>query len=310
MRWLPVGGLVTVSVLPLVIAASAVRHELRADFRPMRSVPAIPAVLEADGMQNVSFEARGATIRGWFAPSSNGAAVVFAHGADADRAQLADEAHLLAKHGYGVLLFDWPGHGESGGSVTWDSNERATLESALDLVSRSRGVDPTHIGVFAFSMGTMIAIQVAARDARVASLVVAGAFADADDEIRHGFRHWGVLSQWPALWTAHFLGWKPNRLRPRDVVADISPRPLMVIAGTADVVVPADQSRALFNAASEPKSWWLIDGATHQHYAEASGPSYEAKLVGFFDSTLLRKNMSPPANGERPAGARMGEAGK
>jgi pimeloyl-ACP methyl ester carboxylesterase len=138
-------------------------------------------------------------------------------------------------------------------------------------------------------MGAMIAVQVAARDPRVAALAVQGAFADFDEELRYEFRRWGVLSQWPARWAARWLGVKSEAFRPKDVIADIAPRPVLVIAGTADVVVPPEQSRALFDAADEPKSWWLVRGATHRRYAEAEGASYEAKLVAFYDDALLRK---------------------
>jgi dipeptidyl aminopeptidase/acylaminoacyl peptidase len=286
---LPIAGIFTASVLPLLIGASAVRNELRADFRPARSVPMRPAILEHDNIEDVSFDARGKTIRGWFRPSANGAAVLLLHGTDADRTQLAPEAHLLAQHGYGVLLFDWPGHGASDGRVTWDADERAALGAALDFAARAPRIDAARIGVFGFSMGAMIAVQVAARDRRVAALVVQGAFADVDDELRYEFRRWGILSQWPALWAARWWGIKSEALRPKDVIADIAPRPILVIAGSADVVVPPDQSRTLFDAANEPKSWWLVSGATHRRYADAAGTAYEAKIAAFYDEALLTK---------------------
>jgi uncharacterized protein len=147
----------------------------------------------------------------------------------------------------------------------------------------------------------MIAVQVAARDPRVAALVLEGAFADADEELRHGFRHWGVLSQWPALWMARWQGMKVDELRPKDVIAEIAPRPVFVIAATGDEIVPPAQSRALFDAAGEPKAWWLINGATHRRFADAAGPAYEEKLTGFYDDKLRRQrdsNYSPP-NDER-----------
>lgn len=292
MRWLRVGGLITLSVLPLTVCLSAVRHELRADFRPDRSVPARPPVLEGERLEEVSFDARGTTIRGWFIAPSNGATVLLLHGTDADRTQLATEAHLLVRHGYGALLFDWPGHGASDGAVTWDASERATLGAAIDFAARAPGVDAERIGVFAFSRGTMIAIQVAARDPRIAALAVEGAFADGEEELRHEFRHWGVLSQWPALWTARWRGMKLDEMRPKDMVPEIAPRPVFVIAGAADEVVPPDQSRALFDAAREPKTWWLVSGATHRKYADAGGPIYEERLIAFFDETLRRKSDS------------------
>jgi uncharacterized protein len=291
MRWLRIGRLVAV-FLPLTIAATAARKEFQSDFAPTRSVPVRTEALAAAHFEAVSFETQGITLRGWFVPSSNGAAVLLVHGTDADRTQLAREAGLLARHGYGALLFDWPGHGESDGAVTWDENERTALSAALDYVSRAPGIDPERIGLLAFSMGGMIAIQVAARDHRVAALVVEGAFADAADQIRHQFRHWSILSQWPALWTARFRGLKPDEQRPQDVIADIAPRPVFVIAGTADEIVLPAQTRALFDAAHEPKYWWLISGATHGRYADAAGPAYDDKIIGFYDDALVHKGKS------------------
>jgi pimeloyl-ACP methyl ester carboxylesterase len=287
MRWLGIGALITALGLPFAIAISAAHREFRADFRPGRAVPLRPPVLAREQLQDVEFEARGNAIRGWFIPSLNGAAVLLLHGTDSNRTQLAHEAHLLARHGYGVLLFDWPGHGESSGAVTWDEGERAALGAALDFTSRAPGVEAQRMGVFAFSRGTMVALQVAARDPRIAALIVEGAFADVDDALRHEFRHWGFLSQWPALWTARWLGMKPDAMRPVDVIGDIAPRPVFVIAGSADETVPPHQSRELFDAAREPKSWWLISGATHHRYSDVVGAAYEEKIVGFYDDKLL-----------------------
>ena len=48
-----------------------------------------------------------------------GATAIHLHSSDDDRRQLLPEAQLLSSHGFGVFMFDWPGHGESGGRVTW-----------------------------------------------------------------------------------------------------------------------------------------------------------------------------------------------
>ena len=55
------------------------------------------------------------TLAGWYAPSRNGAAVVLLHGAGSTRSNVLDEAVVLAEHGYGVLMLDARGHGESAG---------------------------------------------------------------------------------------------------------------------------------------------------------------------------------------------------
>lgn len=51
----------------------------------------------------------------WYVPSRNGAAVLLVHGAGGSRDGARSHAELLARNGYGVLLYDARGRGESGG---------------------------------------------------------------------------------------------------------------------------------------------------------------------------------------------------
>jgi uncharacterized protein len=60
----------------------------------------------------------GLRLHGWYVPSRNGAAVAVMHGTGSNRLGVADHARLLARSGYGVLIFDLHGHGESNGRST------------------------------------------------------------------------------------------------------------------------------------------------------------------------------------------------
>jgi hypothetical protein len=55
----------------------------------------------------------GLRLAGWYRPSRNGAAVVVVHGGGSDRKGSVAHARMLARHGYGVLLYDARGRGES-----------------------------------------------------------------------------------------------------------------------------------------------------------------------------------------------------
>src|SRR5207249_567589 len=104
----------TLALLPVagggVSAWRAARVALET-FSPPRGVPLPPAGV---AVEHVTWSAAGATIAGWYAPSQNRAAVILTHGSSADRSQLNTEFTALARAGFGVLAFDWPGHGESG----------------------------------------------------------------------------------------------------------------------------------------------------------------------------------------------------
>ena len=57
----------------------------------------------------------GLTLKGWYIPSRNGAAVIAQSGAYNARMGVIEHAAMLGRHGYGVLLYDMRGKGEREG---------------------------------------------------------------------------------------------------------------------------------------------------------------------------------------------------
>jgi hypothetical protein len=80
--------------------------------------------------EDVSFETSdGLTLRGWYVPSKNGAAVISFPG----RKGPQKPARMLARHGYGVLVFDRRGEGESDGEPNifgWGGDRTSRRRSA------------------------------------------------------------------------------------------------------------------------------------------------------------------------------------
>ena len=58
--------------------------------------------------------------------------------------------------------------------------------------------------------------------------------------------------------------------------------PLLFIHGDRDSIVPLDLGRALFDAAREPKAFWVVPGADHNDLVEAAGPRYRERLREFY----------------------------
>lgn len=229
----------------------------------------------------------GTVIRGWYVPSRNGAAVILGHGWGAQRSQLLPEARALAASGYGVVLFDWRGHGQSGGArTTWGVREQEDLDAVIDFVSARPEVDPRRIGAIGFSMGGMIVAQVAERDQRLRAIVLEGAYTSLEDEVRHDEGRWGWWSGTVGVWTLRRAGIHVDELRPIDYMCRISPRPLLIIDGGRDQDLPVEVAKRMYAAACEPKSLWIIPQATHRSYARSAGPEFGRRLVDFFDRAL------------------------
>jgi len=241
------------------------------------------------GLSEVTFVSRdGVTLRGWYVPSVNRAAIVLCHGVGENRTQMLLEAQGLAEAGYGVLLFDSRGHGESGGErVTWADRERLDLVAALDFLTAQPEVDPARLGAVGFSMGGAMVLLVAQVDPRLKAVVAMGTFISLEDELRWTFRGGGPLSVLPALWTMAYEGVQVDAVRPLDGLCKIAPRPVLFIFGSADPYVPVTHRERLMGAACEPKSLWQIEGAGHGGYAKVVPGLYLNRLREFFDHALL-----------------------
>ncbi len=235
--------------------------------------------------------ADGLRLAGWYVPSRNRAAVVVTHGTNADRASMLDEVRILADAGFGVLTFDWPGEGRSDGRVRWSASERLALTAAVNWLASCPEVDAHRIGGLGFSKGAYLMAQVAAQDRRLRAVLLAAAPPDFAEYARWVNRRLGFLSWLPSMWALRRAGMQAGESRPLDVIGDISPRPILLLGGGTDEVVPESMTRRLFAAAREPKSLWIIPDAGHGGYAGLT-PEYATQLVQFFGHSLTEPESS------------------
>jgi uncharacterized protein len=257
------------------------------DFHPPREQLGRPAGKFGARLHDIAIEiGDGTRVAGWSLPSNNGAVIIFLHGSPGTRKQLLPVAKALNEHGYGALLLDMPGHGESGGRADWGISSQVAVERAIDLALKGDGV--RHVAIFGFSMGTYIAVEVAARDRRVAALVLLGAFTNLADQIRYQFRsHVPFLNEINVL-VARMVGVDGNAIRTLDLLEASASRPILIIAGTADGLIPVSMPQALFQAAHEPKELWLVEGANHLNVRDTADPAiFDQRVSIFLDRALF-----------------------
>jgi len=78
-------------------------------------------------------------------------------------------------------------------------------------------------------------------------------------------------------------------LRDRFDAIDQIPRltcPVLVIAGDNDTIVPPEQSRRMFEAASGPKRFVLIPGADHNDFALLAGQQLTTEVSQFLNERV------------------------
>ena len=94
-------------------------------------------------------------------PEKGAKTIFFVHGAGMDHSIWVMPARYFARHGYRVVAFDLPGHGQSGGQAL------ASIDGMADwlaqLMAHLRESDTQETTVVGQSMGTLISLSLAAR---------------------------------------------------------------------------------------------------------------------------------------------------
>jgi len=245
-----------------------------------------PAVLGAPYEQVEFTTSDGLRLRGWYVPSKNGAAVIAFPGKSGPQKQ----TRMLVRHGYGVLLFDRRGEGESDGdpnALGWAGVR--DLNAAVEFLRRRSDVDPNRIGGIGLSVGGELLLQAAAESDAFKAVVTEGAGIRSIREalMTSGSQKWFAAPVWAGTTAATAVF--SNTLPPpnlRSLVSRIAPRPVFFIfatKGQGGEQLTAD----FYEAAREPKELWEIPDAGHTGGITARPAEYERRVIGFFDDALL-----------------------
>jgi dienelactone hydrolase len=225
----------------------------------------------------------GLRLNGWYVPSRNGAAVISFPG----RKGPQKPARMLARHGYGVLLFDRRGEGESEGdpnAVGWAGNR--DVKAAIAFLRARPDVDRDRVGALGLSVGGEVLLQTAAETDELKAVVSEGAGMRSVREAVHAAGTEKIVATAVfAILTAGVSAFASD-LPPRDLL-ELSPeirQPLLVIHATPGQG-GEKLSRDYYEAATGPKEYWAAPGG-HTGAIEAAPKEYERRVVGFFDRAL------------------------
>ncbi|MBU0986072.1 MAG: alpha/beta hydrolase [Proteobacteria bacterium] len=193
------------------------------------------------GLERIWIETGFGKVEAWFLPplenrdSGPAAAVIFAHG----NGELIDfwpeELCKFNRLGIGVLLVEYPGYGRSAGSPSQDSIEE-TFAVAYDVLVARQDVDAARIILFGRSLGGGAVCALAAQRPSSALILMstfisARSFASRylvpEFLVRDPFDNMGVVANYP--------------------------KPILIMHGKFDEVIPYQHGAALYQAAQKGK---------------------------------------------------------
>ena len=237
--------------------------------------------------------------------------IVFVHGAGLDHSWWGLQSRYFGYHGFNVLALDLPGHGRS------DGPPLATVEAMADWVlALSKALKMEQASIVGHSMGSLIALEFAARHPRIAEKIaligaaypmkVSEAFLDAarrNDPSAYDMETiWGHAAQVPfsgnpnpGMWMYGDTLARLARLAPGVLHADLAACnayaegfdsaakvkcPALFILGARDMMTPPKAAQALAKAIPDSKTV-TIAFSGHSLMAEAPDATLDA-LIGFF----------------------------
>jgi hypothetical protein len=241
--------------------------------------------------EDASFETQdGLTIRGWYVPSSNGAALIVLHGSGGARIRPVDHARILVDHGYGVLLIDVRGHGESEGATNalgWGA--WPDVLAAVEFLNGRPDVEDGRVGVMGVSMGAEIGLDAVSRTATVRALVADGAGVRSINELRTLPLTLSRAQEYPSYAVSNLavrlLSGEPPPSAIEDRLAMIDTPTLLISSKVAE---ERDINRIWHEKMEGIAELWELADTGHTAGLRMHPAEYEDRVVGFFDEHLLR----------------------
>ena len=246
-----------ISFLTVYFAFNALVY---AKQRDMMYIPSLERVTPVDvGLTQVGevtlTTTAGVELISWFArPEADRPTVLFFHGNAGAVEHRAYRFRELMAHGYGVFVLGYPGYGGNAGEPSEPAFHEAS-QLAYDYL-RASGIEADDIVIYGESIGSGVAVQLAARvDAK--GLILEAPMSSAVAVAREHY----------ALLVATFF--LRDSYRSEDYIDHID-MPLLVIHGEKDAIIPLGLGRELVERAVEPKELVVIEGAGHNNLSEYS----------------------------------------
>lgn len=216
---------------------------------------------------------------GWKAGDPPVPAVLHVHG-NAGNVSYHDEfSTFLPPAGYAVLLFDYRNYGRSDQFKGRLHRTRllADADAALDYLLSRPEIDRDRVGIYGVSVGGVLGNALASKRKEARAVVSLAAF-----------------SSWSRIARDHmsFVGWLLARggLDAERSVAALGSRPVLIVQGGADDIVPPDHAlrlKAAADSAGVPAELLVVPGVGHNDLA-IDDPATQARIVEFLNRSLAR----------------------
>lgn len=281
LRWIifVIAAVIVVLYLALPIGLGA------ASVAPVKAAVGAPPI----GFQAITLNTEdGVSLAAWYAPPTNGAAIIVTHGAGGSREAVRDYAEMLARHGYGVLAIDLRGHGESTGTSNrfgWQGTRDvgaavAYLQSQNDVKS---------IGGLGISLGGEVLLGAASAYPAIRAIIADGATQRCVEELialpseQPLYRNFTARVMYAAVQV--LTGETPPKPLLTSMREATDTRFLLIAAGANEREVAYNEFYG--DTIGARAGLWVAPDAAHTEAFSRYPADYEQRVIEFFQSNGL-----------------------
>eukprot|EP00013_Stygamoeba_regulata_P022457 CAMPEP_0177652118 /NCGR_PEP_ID=MMETSP0447-20121125/12934_1 /TAXON_ID=0 /ORGANISM="Stygamoeba regulata, Strain BSH-02190019" /LENGTH=455 /DNA_ID=CAMNT_0019155291 /DNA_START=169 /DNA_END=1536 /DNA_ORIENTATION=+ len=248
------------------------------------------------------------TLRGWWVPAKEGSkpqqtTIVCVHGGGRDRRAWLRHLPIFYERGYSTLLFDLREHGQSDGTgrgFSYGCVECLDVSAAVKYAKERSGLPK--VAVVATSVGATASILAAADDDNICGVVAENPLTRASDLIAQVYWQGLDYALGPKIsrtfvfkWLGRFIIavflyrigavsedslFADNR-GAVDLVHRLGGRPLLLMHGTSDRIIPYSHSQRIYHHAMKPKTLWLVEGGVHCALYDQNKEEYVRHVTEF-----------------------------
>jgi len=209
---------------------------------------------------------------GWWIPygEDSKGVILFSHGNAGNMAGRLESVFLFRKMGFDVLVYDYGGYGESTGASS-EGRCYADIRAMYDWLTEEKAIPAERIVLFGRSLGGGVTSELA-QEVKVAAVIVESTFKSVSARAQEIF---------PFLPAKLIV---KNRFENHSKI-DSFLSPVLIVHSPDDTLIPFHHGRALFDAATEPKSFLEISGDHNEGFWK-SGDLYTQGLTDFLQPLL------------------------
>lgn len=261
--------------------------------------------------EDVTFQATdGVNLSGWLVKGvPGGPVVILCHDLGGSRFSLLNSAVSLNRAGYALFVFDFRGHGQSGGrGASLGLDEKHDLLGAVAYLKTRKDPDATRLGVWGIGMGAYAAALAAAETPDIVALALDALYPDVPAQLDRMVRRQVppalhvVVPMLRILYNPYFAFGLTRGNSVSGIIDRLSGRNILFIA-TSDAPERDAEVRTLYaalpdNPSGDKNLLELNVSGGSGLYAEDK-KKYDAAIVGFF-TTYLPRSGSTPARPQAP----------